>query len=92
MKYDNFFGKSGDEKYHLSSYFYRIEFQQRGAPHVHSLLWLKNSRGDDAPSFWSEDEELLDEEVQGRNDDKVLEERKQLKILLIIFYLHLLLK
>ena len=43
MKYDNFFGYSGDETYHLDSYFYRIEFQQRGAPHVHSLLWLKNS-------------------------------------------------
>ena len=36
----------------MSSYFYRIEFQQRGAPHVHSLLWLKNKKNEDAPNFW----------------------------------------
>ena len=26
-------------------YFYRIEFQARGAPHVHGLLWLKDKQG-----------------------------------------------
>ena len=40
MKYD-FFGNE-DMSYHVSSYFFRVEFQQRGAPHVHSLLWVKN--------------------------------------------------
>ena len=25
----------------------------RGAPHVHSLLWLKDSNGEDAPAFWN---------------------------------------
>ena len=54
MKYDFFDGS--DESYHASSYFYRIEFQQRGAPHVHSLLWLKNEAKKDAPNFWSADE------------------------------------
>lgn len=24
-------------------YFYRIEFQQRGSPHVHMLLWIKDA-------------------------------------------------
>ena len=42
----------GDES---SPYFYRIEFQARGAPHVHALLWLKDENGKDAPSFWDEE-------------------------------------
>ena len=40
MGYD-FFGE-GKEMYHASSYFFRVEFQARGAPHIHSLLWLKD--------------------------------------------------
>ena len=55
MKYDDFFSNSGDKRYHVSSYFYRVEFQQRGAPHVHSLLWLKDNKGNDATTFWEED-------------------------------------
>ena len=54
MQQDFFEGKK--ESYHVSSYFYRIEFQQRGAPHVHSLLWLKDQLGDEAPSFWIDPE------------------------------------
>lgn len=27
----------------IVDYFYRIEFQQRGSPHVHMLLWIKNA-------------------------------------------------
>jgi hypothetical protein len=30
-------------KYDLEDYFYKVEFQQRGSPHIHSLLWLNNS-------------------------------------------------
>jgi hypothetical protein len=26
----------------LKSYYYRVEFQQRGAPHIHCLLWLQD--------------------------------------------------
>ena len=78
MKYDNFFGYSGDETYHLDSYFYRIEFQQRGAPHVHSLLWLKNSKGEDAPSFWSEEDQYSDNEGSDNEEQRSnnLEEKK----------------
>jgi hypothetical protein len=77
MKYDNFFGDSGNDKYHVSSYFYRIEFQQRGAPHVHSLLWVKNSKGDDAPTFWSEEELLKEnEETNGIED----QEKREIKL------------
>lgn len=27
----------------IADYFFRIEFQQRGSPHVHMLLWIKNA-------------------------------------------------
>ena len=53
----NDFFDGSKEAYHVSSYFYRIEFQQRGAPHVHSLLWLKNQVGDEAPNFWIDPEQ-----------------------------------
>ena len=29
-----------------------MEFQQRGAPHIHSLVWLSNQADEEAPSFW----------------------------------------
>ena len=59
MKHDFF--KGIPETYQVSSYFYRIEFQQRGAPHVHSLLWMKNKHGKDAPSFWADPNEMSEE-------------------------------
>ena len=27
----------------LIDYFYRVEFQQRGSPHIHMLVWIENS-------------------------------------------------
>lgn len=30
----------------IKDYFYRVEFQQRGSPHIHMLVWIK-----DAPSI-----------------------------------------
>ena len=30
----------------LSDYFYRVEFQQRGSPHIHMLMWI-----DGAPKY-----------------------------------------
>ena len=30
----------------IADYFYRVEFQQRGSPHIHSLFWIK-----DAPQY-----------------------------------------
>ena len=34
----------------MEDYFYRVEFQQRGSPHIHMLVWIKNSPkyGDDS--------------------------------------------
>lgn len=34
------------KEHHVVDYYFRVEFQQRGSPHIHTLLWLK-----DAPSF-----------------------------------------
>ena len=50
----NFF-KSDDTSYHVSEYYFRVEFQQRGAPHVYALLWLKNKNNEDAPTCWSKE-------------------------------------
>ena len=30
----------------IADYLYRIEFQQRGSPHIHGLFWVK-----DAPQY-----------------------------------------
>ena len=40
-----------DVAYHAESFFYRVEFQARGAPHIHCLLWLKGENGESPPSL-----------------------------------------
>ena len=67
MGYDFFEGKG--MAYHMSSYFFRVEFQQRGAPHIHSLLWLKDRKGNDAPNYWLNSEgESKKDQRQEMND------------------------
>ena len=66
-----------DCPYSVSSYFYRIEFQQRGSPHVHCLLWLKDKDGTPAPTFWSSAD---DQENEESNKIKVIESIAQLLI------------
>ncbi len=34
-----------------ANYFYRIEFQARGAPHAHILLWARDENGEPPPTF-----------------------------------------
>ena len=81
MQDDFFDGK--EDTYHVSSYFYRIEFQQRGAPHLHSLLWLKNKSGDDAPNFWIEPETDIQKDeasdMSNINRNKVEEDQERIK-------------
>ena len=62
----NFF-KFPDESFHVDAYFFRIEFQMRGAPHLHSLLWLKNHKNEDAPSFWFNKDENDSNNSKGKN-------------------------
>ena len=39
----------------IADYFYRVEFQQRGSPHIHGLFWVK-----EAPQYEkSSDEEIV---------------------------------
>ena len=69
MGYDLF--EDGNQCYHVSSYFFRVEFQQRGAPHVHSLLWLKDKKGIEAPNFWIDTKltEVKDQEDQVKDNN-----------------------
>ena len=43
-------------KYRVSSYFARKEFQARGAPHAHMLLWLTGDNGEEPPSLFAASE------------------------------------
>jgi hypothetical protein len=47
-----------------ASYFYRIEFQARGAPHVHLLAWLKDKHGTPAPSLLNSTQEDIEQRMQ----------------------------
>ena len=39
----------------IKDWFYRVEYQQRGSPHIHMLIWLEN-----APVFSvDKDEEVI---------------------------------
>ena len=38
----------------ISDWFYRVEYQQRGSPHIHMLIWLE-----DAPVFGVDDDALV---------------------------------
>lgn len=38
----------------ITDYFYRVEFQQRGSPHVHGLFWIK-----DAPEYENDSVEKI---------------------------------
>ena len=51
LKYDDIF-----EGFTVQDFYYRIEFQARGAPHLHALLWLVDADGKSVPTFWSSEE------------------------------------
>ena len=53
-----------DCEFSVSSYYYRVEFQQRGAPHIHTLLWLEDSNGKSAPTFWTSEDSSEGKEEQ----------------------------
>ena len=53
-----------DCPYSVSSYYYRVEFQQRGAPHIHCLLWLEDEEQNPAPTFWNKDSDKNTEDVE----------------------------
>ena len=54
----------------IVDFFYRVEFQQRGSPHVHMLIWIK-----DAPEYNVTNQEkvarFIDKHVTCRRDDDI---------------------
>ena len=60
----------GGKNFSTDSYFYRVEFQQRGAPHIHCLLWLEDEDGKKPPSMWNDDN-LSEEELNSHIVDFV---------------------
>ena len=38
-------------QYKTVDHFFRVEFQHRGSPHIHSLLWLEDENGDKPPTY-----------------------------------------
>ena len=47
-------------KYYVVDYFKRIEFQKRGSPHAHILLWLNNDPGEEISEDMPATVELID--------------------------------
>ena len=41
--------------YKVDSFFYRVEFQARGAPHIHCMFYLRGPNGEVPPKFDSQD-------------------------------------
>ena len=39
--------------YTVKHYFYRVEFQARGAPHLHCMFWLEGESGETPPSMYN---------------------------------------
>ena len=52
-----------DEDKRNPSYFYRIEFQARGAPHVHLLAWLNDKDGKTPPTIPNSDDENMEQKL-----------------------------
>ena len=44
-------------EYSVIEFFYRVEFQARGAPHLHCMFWLEGGNGEIPPSLHKADEE-----------------------------------
>ena len=44
--------------FRVKDFFYRIEFQARGSPHVHMLLWLENESGKSPEEAFSKQKDL----------------------------------
>ena len=76
---DKLFEHNGDD-FGVDSYFYRVEFQARGAPHIHCLLWLQSSSGEEPPNMWNDEKDdlstsgqkiadFVDSIISGSSDD-----------------------
>ena len=64
-----------NEEWRTPSYFYRIEFQARGAPHVHLLAWLNDKNGKAPPSLPSVDDKNINDKLNevANYHDKIIQ-------------------
>ncbi|XP_060561861.1 uncharacterized protein LOC132721554 [Ruditapes philippinarum] len=64
---------------HMSDYFFRVEFQQRGSPHIHMLIWIE-----DSPKYNSSSNEdiiaFVDKYLKCCSDEPHLQDLIQLQI------------
>ena len=58
-------------KHKILQYYFRIEFQHRGSPHVHMILWLKDAPIFDAdkPHLFHHIEDFIDQIISTSSDD-----------------------
>lgn len=68
---EGFPSNDSGSKYHVSDFFYRIEFQQRGSPHAHLMLYLQDENGESAPSLWTASNETMSEDTLGELHRKI---------------------
>ena len=61
----------------------RVEFQQRGGPHVHCLKWLQDEKGEPAPTFWTTDKVQNESDREAENDEDMNEIMREDQILKI---------
>ena len=67
---EGFDAEDPSKKWIVKYYFYRIEFQARGSPHAHLLLWLEDQDGNEAPSLMTE-ESTVEQLNNAQQEDKV---------------------
>jgi hypothetical protein len=71
---DNNSSKNYVKNIQKANYFYRIEFQARGAPHAHILLWARDENGEPPPTFTDITEENFmqkTEEIEDYHDGTI---------------------
>ncbi|CAG7723295.1 unnamed protein product [Allacma fusca] len=58
-------------QYELLDFYWRVEFQHRGSPHIHMLIFLKNSPklDDEDPSSYQRCEEFIHQFITCENDE-----------------------
>ena len=52
--------KHENQDFKATSFFYRVEYQARGAPHIHMLIWLEDQDGNKPPAMWERGKEATD--------------------------------
>jgi len=57
----------------IVDFFWRVEFQLRGAPHIHALLWILNPPSLDDPSTFSQISDFIDQYIKASVPSQVEE-------------------